>query len=56
MLVFPDFSQEFVLETGASGKGVGAILAQKQLDGSIRPIAYASRHSNNLKESTVQLN
>ena len=43
MLVFSDFSQEFVLETDASGKGLGAILAQKQLDGSIRPIAYASR-------------
>jgi len=42
VLVFPDFSQQFILETDASGKGLGAILAQKQPDGSIRPVAYVS--------------
>ena len=43
VLAFPDFSQEFILETDASGSGLGAILAQQQEDGTIRPIAYASR-------------
>ena len=42
-LVFPDFTKPFVLETDASGTGLGAVLAQKQEDGSIHPIAYASR-------------
>lgn len=43
MLAFPNFDKEFLLETDASGKGLGAVLAQKQEDGSTRPIAYASR-------------
>ena len=40
MLAFPDFSTEFLLETDAS---LGAVLAQKQQDGTTRPIAFASR-------------
>ena len=43
VLAFPNFSQEFILETDASGSGLGAILAQQQEDGTIPPIAYASR-------------
>ena len=43
LLVFPDFSKPFVLETDASGAGLGAVLAQKQEDGSVHPVAYASR-------------
>ena len=42
VLAFPDFSREFMLETDASGAGLGAVLAQKQEDGLVRPIAYAS--------------
>ena len=43
LLVFPDFSKRFILETDASGLGLGAILFQKQSDWLIAPIAYASR-------------
>ena len=41
--VFPDFSKDFQLETDASGEGLGAVLAQRQGDGSLKPIAFASR-------------
>jgi len=43
VLVFPNFDRELLLETDASIKGLGAVLAQKQDDSRVRPIAYASR-------------
>lgn len=43
ILAFPNFSRDFRLETDASGLGLGAVLSQEQPDGSIRPLAYASR-------------
>ena len=43
VLGYPNFTREFILETDASLKGLGAILSQQQKDGSIRVIAYASR-------------
>ena len=42
LLVFPDFSKDFQLETDASGEGLGAVLPQRQGDGSVKPIAFAS--------------
>ena len=42
ILAFPDFGKPFLLEMDASGKGLGAVLLQKQSDGRYHPIAYAS--------------
>ena len=43
ILRFPNFSIPFILETDASGMGLGAIFAQEQpSDGFAHPIAYAS--------------
>ena len=42
VLYFPDFKKPFLLETDASGKGLGAVLSQKQDNGSYHPVAYAS--------------
>lgn len=42
VLAFPDYSQPFVLDTDASGVGIGAVLSQVQ-KGEERVIAYASR-------------
>ena len=39
VLMYPSF----VLETDASGVGIGAVLSQPQEDGKLHPVAYASR-------------
>ena len=43
VLAYPHFDRDFLLETDASGVGLGAVLSQCQDDGSIRPMAFASR-------------
>ena len=42
ILAFPDFDKPFLLETDASGRGLGVVLSQKQADGRYHPITYAS--------------
>ena len=50
ILAFPDFNKPFLLETDASGRGLGAVLSQKQADGQYHPIAYASRVMNETEQ------
>ena len=50
ILSFPDFNKMFLLETDASGRGLGAVLSQKQADGRYHPIAYASRVMNETEQ------
>ena len=52
ILAFPDFDKPFLLETDASGKGLGAVLSQKQSDGRYHPIAYASHIMNETEQSS----
>ena len=50
ILAFPDFDKPFLLEMDASGRGLGAVLSQKQADGRYHPIAYASCVMNETKQ------
>ena len=50
ILAFPDFNKLFLLETDASGRGLRAVLSQKQADGRYHPIAYASRVMNETEQ------
>ena len=42
VLAYPDMDRPFLLDTDASGTGIGGVLSQVQPDGEERPVAYAS--------------
>ena len=50
ILAFPDFDKPFLLETDASGRGLGAVLSQKQADGRYHPITSASHVMNETEQ------
>ena len=43
VLAFADYTKDFLLETGASKEGLGAVLSQKQEDGQFHLVAYGSQ-------------
>jgi hypothetical protein len=56
LLIYPDFSQPFIVACDASTKAVGAVLSQLR-NGEERPIAFCSRQLNSAesKYSTTEL-
>ena len=50
ILAFLDFAKPFLLEMDASGRGLVAVLSQKQADGWYHPITYASHVMNETKQ------
>ena len=50
ILSFQDFTKPFLLEMDASGRGLGAVLSQKQADGRYHLIAYAIRVMNETEQ------
>ena len=52
----PDFSSQFILQTDASDRGVGAVLSQRDNNGTDHPIAFFSKKllARELRYSTVE--
>ena len=52
----PDLASEFILQTDASDRGVGAVLSQKDDNGEDHPVAYFSKKllARELRYSTVE--
>ena len=54
VLAYPDMTKKFILDTDASGVGVGAVLSQ-MYDGKERVIVYFSKLLSKLSKGTVLL-
>uniref|UniRef100_A0A7E4W5I0 RT_RNaseH_2 domain-containing protein n=1 Tax=Panagrellus redivivus TaxID=6233 RepID=A0A7E4W5I0_PANRE len=46
ILAAPRLNEPFVIETDASKEAAGAVLLQSDVEGKLRPVAYASRRMN----------
>lgn len=55
MLALYNASHPTILSADASSYGLGAVLRQKQPDGSLRPIAYASRALTETEQRYAQI-
>ena len=51
ILGYPDNFKEYILMTDASGKGLGAVLSQKDKQGREVVIAYASKSLNKAEQN-----
>lgn len=51
VLAYADYSKPFILNTDASGLGLGAVLSQEQDDKTVRPVAFASRCLSRSKDN-----
>lgn len=49
--MFLNFEVPFLLETDASVQGLGAVLAQRQGDGAVKPVVYTSRSLQALEKN-----
>ena len=55
VLALYDANRETALSADASSYGLGAVLLQKQPDGELRPIAYASRAMSGVEQRYAQI-
>jgi len=51
VLAYPNYSRPFMLRTDASDYGLGCVINQKAVDGSDRPIAFASRSLSSVEKN-----
>ena len=51
VLVYPTITEPFILETDASIQGLGAVLSQRQSDGRVHPIEFASPALNRAEKN-----
>ena len=56
LLMYPDFSKEFLVMTDASNDGFGATLSQVSPEGDIKPVAFAAQLINGAQRNYSTLN